>query len=290
MLYDSYTMNFQPTRRQASATLLAAAAAYAQGGSKVTKYVRFRKGATTAFGILDGDTVKELKGNLFANPTDTGTKHKLSEVKLLHPVVNPSKILALAGNYRSHLGAAAPRPNPEPFYKPPSCLQNPDDPILYPKDAANLHHECELVIVIGKRCSHVSEAEANDYIFGYTAGNDVSERIWQNDPKVKDVQWWRAKGADTFGPLGPVIARGLDPGNLKIQCRVNGTVQQEDNTSHLIYGPAKVVSFISHYVAMNPGDIIFTGTPGKTTAMKPGDVCEVEIEGIGILRNKIVSA
>ncbi len=290
MQYHSYTMSHNMTRRQASATLLAAAAASAQGSAKVTRYVRFRKGAAIAFGILNGDTVSELKGNLFANPSDSGTKHKLSEVKLLSPIPTPSKILALAGNYRSHLGKADPRPNPEPFYKPPSCLQNPEDPIIYPKDATDLHHECELVIVIGKRCSHVTEAQANDYIFGYTAGNDVSERIWQNDPKVKDVQWWRAKGADTFGPLGPVIARGLDPGNLKIQCRVNGAVKQEDSTSHLVHGPLKIVSFISQYVAMNPGDIIFTGTPGRTTPMKPGDVCEVEIEGIGILRNKIVAA
>jgi 2-keto-4-pentenoate hydratase/2-oxohepta-3-ene-1,7-dioic acid hydratase in catechol pathway len=286
-------MDLKVTRRQASATLFAAAAASApasaQGSSAVTKYVRFRKGANIAFGILDGDTVKELKGNLLANPTDSGVKHKLSDVKLLTPIVSPSKILALAGNYRSHLGKADPRTNPEPFYKPPSSLQNPEDPIVTPKDASPLHHECELVIVIGKRCSKVTEAQAKDYIFGYTAGNDVSERIWQNDVKTKDVQWWRAKGADTFSPVGPVIAKGLDTSNLKIACRVNGQVKQEDSTSQLVHGPHKIVSYISQYVTMLPGDLIFTGTPGKTTGMKPGDVVEVEIEGIGILRNRVIA-
>lgn len=256
--------------------------------SKVIKYCRFKKGSLVAFGIVDGDVVRQLKGDLFANPKETGAKHKLSDVKLLHPVAAPSKILALAGNYRSHLGTAPPRPNPEPFYKPPSCLQNPEDPIVIPPGATNVHYECELVIVIGKTAKQVTEAQAKDRIFGVTCGNDVSERIWQNDPKIKDVQWWRAKGADTFGPIGPVIASGIDYANLHIMTRLNGKVMQDENTSHMVHGCEKIVSFISQATTLFPGDLIFTGTGGTTSAMKSGDTVEIEIESIGILRNKVV--
>ena len=275
-------------RREWIAGLFAAASApAAQAPSSVTRYCRFRKGAVTAFGIVDGETVRQLAGDLFSSPKETGARHKVSEVKLLHPIAAPTKILALAGNYQSHLGSAAPRANPEPFFKPPSCQQNPEDTIILPPGAKDVHYECELVIVMGKKTSRVSAAEAGDCIFGVTCGNDVSERIWQNDPKIKDVQWWRAKGADTFGPTGPVIARGIDYGNLKIQTRLNGKVMQQDTTAHLVHSCEKVVSFISQSVTLNPGDLIFTGTPGKTSPMKPGDVVEVEIEGIGVLRNTV---
>jgi 2-keto-4-pentenoate hydratase/2-oxohepta-3-ene-1,7-dioic acid hydratase in catechol pathway len=266
---------------------LAASTAHAQ--SKATRYCRFKKGNVVAYGIVEGDTVRQIRGDLFAEHKETSTKHKLSEVKLLYPVAAPSKILALAGNYKSHLGKSAAHTHPEPFLKPPSCLQNPDDPIIIPTGATNVHHECELVIVIGKKATRVTEQQAKDYIFGVTAGNDVSERIWQNDPKVKDIQWWRAKGADTFGPLGPFIARGIDYGNLKIACRVNGQTKQDEHTSHMVHNCDQIVSFISETVTLYPGDLIFTGTGGTTTAMKAGDTVEVELEGVGILRNKLVN-
>ncbi len=275
-------------RRELFAGLAAAAfVPAAQAQSKGTRYCRFRKGNVTAFGIVDGDAVRQLGGDLYSSPKETGARHKLSEVKLLHPIAAPSKILALAGNYRSHLGSADPRKNPEPFYKPPSCQQNAEDPIVIPPGAKDVHFECEMVVVIGRKTTRVSVAEAKDCIFGVTCGNDVSERIWQNDPKIKDVQWWRAKGADTFGPTGAVIARGIDYGNLKIQTRLNGKVMQEDSTSNLVHNCESAVSFISQAVTLYPGDLIFTGTPGKTAPMKPGDVVEVEVEGIGVLRNPI---
>jgi 2-keto-4-pentenoate hydratase/2-oxohepta-3-ene-1,7-dioic acid hydratase in catechol pathway len=275
-------------RRHFVPTLLASGL-LAQTRSGVTRYCRFQKGSLIAYGIVDGQTVKQLAGDLFANPRESGATHKLGDVKLLAPIGAPSKILALAGNYQSHLGSAAPRSNPEPFYKPPSSLQNPEDPIVLPPGAKDVHFECELVVVIGKRAHRVSVAEAKDCIFGVTCGNDVSERIWQNDPKIKDVQWWRAKGADTFSPTGPVIARGLDYGNLKIETRLNGKVMQSDSTSHLVHNCESTVSFISQAVTLHPGDLIFTGTPGKTSPMKVGDTVEIEIEGIGILRNKITA-
>jgi 2-keto-4-pentenoate hydratase/2-oxohepta-3-ene-1,7-dioic acid hydratase in catechol pathway len=122
-----------------------------------------------------------------------------------------------------------------------------------------------------------------------TAGNDISERIWQNDADAKDVQWWRAKGTDTFGPVGPYIVTGIDYGNLMLRLRLNGEVKQEARTSQLIHDIASTVSFISQYVTLHPGDLIFTGTPGKTAEIKPGDLVEVELEGVGVLRNPVVA-
>jgi 2-keto-4-pentenoate hydratase/2-oxohepta-3-ene-1,7-dioic acid hydratase in catechol pathway len=144
------------------------------------------------------------------------------------------------------------------------------------------------VIVIGKECRDVPKENALDYVFGVTAGNDISERVWQNDGQPKDVQWWRAKGSDTFGPVGPCIATGLDYGKLKLQLRHNGEVKQQATTAELIHDIPSTVSFISNYVTMHPGDLIFTGTPGQTEAIKPGDVVEVELEGVGVLKNSVV--
>lgn len=263
-----------------------ASAAWAQGG-RVTKYVRYRAGNRIAHGILDGDQIRELKGDFFSNQGETGKKVAMKDVKLLYPT-EASKILALGLNYRSHAGDRVNVGNPELFFKPPTSLQNPGDPIVLPPTSTDVHFECELVIVIGKRASRVSVEQAKDVIFGVTCGNDVSERQWQNGPK-KDLQWWRAKGSDTFAPCGPVIARGLDYGNLKIQTRLNGKVMQEDSTHSLVHGCEKSVSFISQFVTLLPGDLIYTGTPGKTTKMSAGDTVEVEIEGIGILQNKVVA-
>ncbi|MBI3471266.1 MAG: fumarylacetoacetate hydrolase family protein [Candidatus Solibacter usitatus] len=262
--------------------------AAAQAQSPAVKFVRFRKGGQTAHGILDGDAIREIRGGLFDSRQESGAKHALKDVKLLYPV-EPTKILALAGNYRSHLGQQPAHPYPEIFYKPVSALQNPEDPILIPKDATDVHYEGELVLVIGKRARNLSVAEAREAIFGVTCGNDVSERQWQNG-KNKDVQWWRAKGADTFAPVGPVIARGLDYGRLAIQTRLNGKVVQKDSTSSLVHDGPATVSFVSRYLTLMPGDLIFTGTSGTTTRMVPGDVVEVEIEGIGVLRNKVAAA
>jgi 2-keto-4-pentenoate hydratase/2-oxohepta-3-ene-1,7-dioic acid hydratase in catechol pathway len=149
------------------------------------------------------------------------------------------------------------------------------------------------VIVISKRAKNVPTEQANDYILGYTCGNDVSERNWQNGsidgPEHKDLQWWRAKGSETFGPVGPCVAAGLDYEKSKIQLRLNGQVKQDAMLSDLIHKPPETVSFISRYVTLEPGDMIFTGTSGTTSRMNPGDVVEVEIDGIGILRNRIAA-
>ncbi len=253
----------------------------------MTKYVRFRVGSRIAYGIQDENGIAELEGDLFQHQP-TGIRHKLEAVTLLVPCT-PGKVLAVGRNFKTHMGSRPHPQRPELFYKPISCLQDPDGPIVHPKDATDLHHEAELVFVIGKRLRHASKEEAREAIWGLTCGNDVSERMWQNgnDAVPKDVQWWRAKGADTFGPLGPCIVTGLNPDNLRVTCRLNGEVVQDQSTSDFIFDSATMVSFASQYVTIEPGDIIFTGTPGTTRAMKLGDVVEVEIEGIGVLRNPV---
>ncbi len=274
-------------RRNFLRTALAAGVA-AQAGQEVTRYVRFRRGATVAYGILEGEAVRELEGRPFGPHKEAGTKHQLSEIRLLFPC-QPSKILAVGLNYKSHIGAAKPPARPEIFYKPVSALQNPEDPIVIPRGAANVHYEGELVLVIGRQAKNLSVEQAREAIFGVTCGNDVSERDWQNGPQ-KDLQWWRAKGADTFAPLGPCVVRGLDYGKLLLQTRLNGKVVQKQFTSDLLFDGPAIVSFVSQYVTLVPGDLIYTGTPGSTSALKPGDVVEVEIEGIGVLRNRVAAA
>lgn len=277
-----------PSRRELLVGSLAGMAAAAQPpAAAITRYVRFQKGSVTSYGILNGDVITAFGGDLFGR-RKPGAAYKLADVKLLAPLM-PSKVLAVGLNYKSHLGHQTPPTKPEIFYKPITCLRNPGDPILIPADSKNTHYEGELVIVIGKNASHISVAEAGNAIFGVTCGNDVSERDWQGGPE-KDLQWWRAKGADTFGPLGPVIATGLNYADLLLQTRLNGTVVQKARTSDLLFDCPTIVSFISRYVALIPGDVIYTGTPGSTRKMSPGDTVEVDIEGIGILRNPVKAA
>lgn len=251
----------------------------------VTQYIRYRAGSAESYGILDGGTVRELRGDLFGAYSETGVSHALADVKLLHPC-RPGKIMAVGLNYRSHLGNRPQPAHPEMFYKPVTALQDPEGPIVIPRDATDVHYEGEVVVVIGKRAKNVSADEARNAIFGVTCGNDVSERNWQHG-QGKDLQWWRAKGSDTFAPLGPAIATGIDYGNLLLQTRLNGEVVQKQSTSDLIFDCPGIVSWVSGWVTLMPGDIIYTGTPGSTRKLSPGDVVEVEIEGIGVLRNPV---
>jgi 2-keto-4-pentenoate hydratase/2-oxohepta-3-ene-1,7-dioic acid hydratase in catechol pathway len=256
----------------------------------LTKYIRYRSESGVSQGILEGDTVRELRGDLFAEggASETSIRHKLSDVKLLWPGT-PGKILAVGLNYKSHLGGRPAPTTPEMFYKPISCLQDPEGPIAIPRDASNVHSEGELVIVIGKPVKDASLDVAREAIFGVTCGNDVSERDWQHGPQ-KDLQWWRAKGSDTFGPLGPAIVTGIDYGRLLLQTRINGDVVQSQSTSDMIFDCPTIVSYVSQWVTLLPGDVIYTGTPGATRKMVPGDTVEVEIESIGILRNRVVAS
>ncbi len=248
-------------------------------------YVRYSFNSGISYGLLDGDTVREIGGDLFGGRVETGAIRKLSEVTLLHPC-RPGKIMAVGLNYRSHLGGRPQPQHPEMFYKPVTALQDPGGPIVIPRDATDVHYEGELVLVIGRQARNVSRDEARAAIFGVTCGNDVSERNWQHG-QGKDLQWWRAKGCDTFAPLGPAIAAGIDYGNLLLQTRLNGEVVQKQTTADLIFDGPAIVEWVSGWVTLMPGDVIYTGTPGSTRRLSPGDAVEVEIEGIGVLRNHV---
>ncbi len=250
-----------------------------------TAYVRYAYQGRTAYGILEGGTVRELAGDLFGEHRATGRRVPLTAVRLLAPC-EPSKVIAVGLNFRSHLGDRAPAEYPGLFAKYPTSIVGTGTDIVIPADAADLHYEGEMVVVIGKRARNVSVAEARDYVFGVTAGNDVSERGWQRD----DLQWFRAKASDGFGPIGPAIVRGLDYDDLRLQTRVNGEVRQSERTRDLIFDVAAIVSYVSRYVTLLPGDVIFMGTPGTTRTMRPDDVVEVELEGVGVLRNRVVAA
>ncbi len=253
--------------------------------AQVTKYVRYESAGRISYGVLEGDTIRELSGDLFASPKPTGRTVKLSAVTLLAPC-EPRKVLAVGLNYKTHLGERPAAAYPGLFAKLPSAIVGPDATIIYPEGANNVHFEGEMVVVIGRRARNVSPSEAAQYIFGIAAGNDVSERDWQK----QDLQWFRAKASDTFGPLGPAIVTGLNYDDLLLQTRLNGEVVQSQRTKDLIFDVRTIVSYISRFVTLEPGDVIYTGTPGATRAMKPGDVVEVEIEGVGVLRNKTAAA
>jgi 2-keto-4-pentenoate hydratase/2-oxohepta-3-ene-1,7-dioic acid hydratase in catechol pathway len=248
----------------------------------VRRFVRYEHRGAVSYGILEGAGISQIKGNLFEGGAETGANIELQEVRLLWPC-EPSKMLAVGLNYKSHLGGRPAPVRPELFWKPISCLLEPGGKIVIPEGATNVHYEGELVVVIGRKTKGVSPQEATGCIFGYTCGIDVSEREWQKD----DLQWWRAKGSDTFGPLGPAIALGLDYKESRLQTRVNGEVKQSQFLSDLLFDPATVVSHASRCVTLLPGDVIYTGTPGSTSALRPGDVVEVEIDGIGILKNEV---
>lgn len=251
----------------------------------MTRYVRYRAGLGSAWGILDNGTVREIRGGPLADTTETGTARKLADLTLLCPC-EPGKIVAVGRNYRSHLGNRAFPQHPEIFYKPLSSLQDPDGPIVIPPDATEVHYEGELVLVVGKRVKDISRENALSAIFGATCGNDVTERNWQYGER-KDVQWWRAKGSDTFAPVGPVLVTGLEYDNLLLQTRVNGETVQKERTADFIFDCATMVSWVSRWVTLMPGDLIFTGTPGATRRLSAGDIVDVEIENIGVLRNPV---
>ncbi len=266
----------------AMVALAVLAAGVSAGAQDVTKYLRYEHEGTVSYGILEGETIHQLAGDVFASPERTGATVALGEVTLLAPT-DPRKVVAAGLNYRSHLGGAEPAEYPGLFDKHATSLIGHGAEITYYEDATNLHFEGEMVLIIGKTARDVSVEDAPDYIFAVAAGNDISERVWQGG----DLQWFRAKGADTFGPVGPVMARGVNYDDLLLQTRVNGETLQSQRTSDLLFDSSFLVSYISRYVTLEPGDMVFTGTPGTTSAMQPGDVVEIELEDVGVLRNTI---
>ena len=265
------------------AAAIVCAPALAQEEAEPEIFVRYSQdGGDIHWGMVHGDQVWQLEGAPYATMEHTGVWHERGAVKLEAPAA-PTQIFMTAFNFRSHI-SGDPAEEPGLFIVPPSSLVGPEDPIVRPADSRNLHYEAEMAIVIGKRAENVAVEEAHEYIFGVTAGNDVSERAWQAD----DIQWVRAKGSRGFNAVGPVLYKDADYKNILITGRHNGEVAQSENSSDLIFGMEEMVSYISRYFTLEPGDMIWSGTMGSTRAMVPGDVYEVELSGIGVLRNEVV--
>ena len=250
------------------------------------KFARFLARGKSHYGIVEGDAVSVMDGTPFGSFTKTRTAFPLSEVTLLAPC-QPSKFVCIGLNYADHAKETGQPLPSEPllFLKPSTALQHPGGTIVYPAMAKRVDHEAELAVVIKKTASSIAEESWADYVLGYTCFNDVTAR----DLQAKDGQWTRAKGFDTFAPFGPWISGEVSPDDLAIEARVNGAVRQKSRTSQLIFPPSFLVAFISRIMTLLPGDVIATGTPSGISGMNPGDTVEVEIEGIGVLRNTIVS-
>lgn len=260
------------------------------------RLARFRADKRVAYGVVEGDTVIEIRGSIYTRFRMTDTRHKLSRVKLLTPT-EPSGIWGPRANFADRLELAASVSNneqggftvpdhPEPWAKARGSLTGHEDPIIIPRDSTgHVHYEGEAVAVIGKICRRVSASDANRFILGYTCGNDVSDRTWQKD----DWTLWRAKGADTFAPVGPWIETDIDSQQLEIIVRLNNQEMQRSYTKNMLFTFPEIISYISQQVTLHPGDLIYSGTSGVSSSMKPGDTVEVEIPGIGILTNPLAA-
>ena len=268
-----------PIAACAFAAALVAPAAQAQD---VERFVRYEQAGNVSWGELAGETIHQLSDAPYVGGERTSRTLALSSATLKAPV-DPTQIFMTAFNFRSHI-RGDPAEYPGLFLVPPSSIIGHEENIVRPPDSQNLHYEAEMVMVVGREAANVSLEDASDYVFGVAAGNDVSERSWQGG----DIQWSRAKGSRTFNAVGPHLVSGLDYGNLEIEGRHNGERVQGENTADLIFSLDYMLHYISQYFTLYPGDLIWTGTMGSTRAMEPGDTYEVEVEGIGILRNSVV--
>lgn len=241
--------------------------------------------ASPQYGLIESDSIVEISGHPWRQWTRGVRSTSLAEVRLLAPV-EPSKIVCVGRNYAAHaaeLGNEVPK-EPLIFLKPPSSIVGPEEPIVLPNCSKNVHHEGELAVVMGRRCSQLSDADDPlCYVLGYTCLNDVSAR----DIQQSDVQFTRAKGFDTFCPVGPHIETELDPAHVLVETHINGTRRQSGNTSLMIYPVAFLVRWISRMMTLVPGDVIATGTPAGVGPLVAGDMVEVSVAGIGVLRNPV---
>ena len=257
------------------------------------KWCRYEVAQEVSYGRIDEDRVTEVSGSPFESYTVTATSHPLSSVKLLVPVV-PSNFYSAGANYPEHitwsaeaLGSRAEFPRrPWVGNRGVSSLVPHQADIIIPKDSSGeLHYEGELVVVIGKKAKKISEERALSFVFGFTIGNDVSERRWQREDRTP----WRAKDSDTFSPMGPWIVTDLDPANREITIRLNGRVVSQYNTRAMLFDVAAHICEITRYATLFPGDVLWMSTEGATQSMAPRDVVEIEIDGIGTLRNHVVA-
>ena len=245
---------------------------------------RFSLSDEIQWGIVEGDEIRAIEGDLYNSPRPGARMCDLSDAKLLAPIdAHANKVVAIAANYGDRAG----RDGPGIFMKQPGTVIGPEDSIIYPRIGVRIIHEAEVGIVIGRQARHVSVEEALDYVLGYTCVNDVSaNELTNNDVGAGMSLRW--KHFDTFCPLGPVVATGIDGDNLRVQCRVNGKTDVDGNSADMLWGVAELVSWVSDVMTLYPGDIIPSGCPG-VDEIKIGDVVEVEVEGIGVLRNPVVA-
>ena len=248
------------------------------------RIVRFLVGGAAKYGVVEDDIVREIAGDVFGRFRATRKTHPLKRIRFLTPT-EPAKIVGVGLNYRDHVVEMGHEIRDEPviFLKPRTAALPHQGKILYPKVSNRLDHEAELAIVIGRYAKDVPPKRALSYVLGYTCFNDVTAR----DLQRRDGQWTRGKGFDTFAPVGPWVETKLDPHNAPIRAYLNGEVKQSSTTANLIFDVPYVVSFVAAVMPLFPGDIIATGTPSGVGPMKPGDTIEIEVEGIGRLRNTI---
>jgi 2-keto-4-pentenoate hydratase/2-oxohepta-3-ene-1,7-dioic acid hydratase in catechol pathway len=257
------------------------------------KWLRYKAHAEVHYGVLEDGGIRQMRGTPFGPHEPDGKKHALGDVALLPPVM-PQTFYAVGANYVAHAHEAntllkrnnsVPK-KPDVGYRATSALIAHDEPIVIPADSAGvIQFEGELVAVIGRTAKRVSEAESLSYVLGYTIGNDVSERVWQ----AQDRTIWRSKNSDTFKPMGPWIETEVDLPALVTRVRLNGKQVSEFNTNNMVFGVARYISEITRYITMHPGDVIWMGAEAPTLDMRHGDVVEVEIGNIGVLRNPVVA-
>jgi len=250
------------------------------------RIVRYRHGQDVGFGVLEDATVAEINPHPFGPFRYTGTRLPLEEVRLLAPVL-PTKVVAVGRNYAEHAREMGGEVAAEPviFLKPSTAVIGPNDPIVYPTGIDQVDYEGELAVIIGKLTRRVDKANAMQAVLGFTCANDVTARKLQ---KI-DGQWARAKGFDTFCPLGPWIETDLDSSNLALRTLVDGQARQSSRTSMLDHGVASLIAFVSSVMTLLPGDVLLTGTPAGVGPLEVGNRVEVEVEGIGILANPVVA-
>jgi 2-keto-4-pentenoate hydratase/2-oxohepta-3-ene-1,7-dioic acid hydratase in catechol pathway len=249
------------------------------------RIVRFQKGNDLPkFGWVLNNQLGLIEGDIFGQFRRLEVEISLDEVRLLAPVL-PTKILCIGRNYAAHAEEHAENvPNvPLLFLKPPSAVIGPKDTIILPPQSQQVEHEAELVAVIGKRGRWIPPEEAHHFILGYTIGNDVTAR----DLQRRDDQWTRAKSFDTFCPLGPWIETEFDPADSLITCYVNNDMRQMASTHEMIFNVRQLIAFASSVMTLEPGDVLFTGTPAGVSSLQDGDIIKIEIEGIGTLENSV---
>lgn len=249
---------------------------------------RYRvKDGRVYYGIVDGDLIRRLEGTPYESVVPCSVVDSLTDVVMLCPVEMP-RLFAVGMNYKGHIAEAKARTPavPQVFMMPSTAAVGPGEAIVLPFEAQIVHHECELAVVIGRKGRRISQDQALSYVLGYTCANDVSERVIQQSEMALGCLFV-GKAFDTFCPLGPTIATGIDPSNLSISTSVNGVVKQSGNTSDLLFGVDYIVSYLSQAVTLLPGDVILTGTPSGVSVIKPGDLCVVEISGVGALTNPV---